>query len=149
MNIRPATLDDIPRIVEMAERFYPSSPYALFGPMQRESIAGLAIITMDSGVMLVADDDGLLVGMACIHVDHFLFNIDLKVGHELVFWIEPEYRGGLLAARMLKAIDAAVAARGAHINRMATLSGSPAQAGALYERMGYALTETYYSKRLN
>lgn len=150
MVIRPATMDDVPRIVEMAERFYPTSGYPdLYGPMARESAAGLAIITMESGVMLVAEHDGELVGMACVHIDHFLFNAAIKVGHELVFWIEPEHRGGMLAVRMLRAVDKAVADRGAQVNRMAILSTSPDQAGALYERLGYARTETNFSKRLH
>ena len=85
--------------------------------------------------------DGELVGMACVHIDHFLFNAAIKVGHELVFWIEPEHRGGMLAVRMLRAVDKAVADRGAQVNRMAILSTSPDQAGALYERLGWTALE--------
>lgn len=154
-SIRSATMDDVPRIVEMAERFYATSGYPdFYGPMAKESAAGLAIITMqgapefgvEPGVMLVAEHEGELVGMACVHIDRFLFNSSVKVGHELAFWIEPEHRGGRLAARLLCEIETAVAARGATVNRMATLATSPPQAAAIYERMGYTRSESFYSK---
>lgn len=144
--IRPATIDDVPRIVDMARRFYDASGYAdLFGPMAQESAAGLAIITMESGVMLVAEVDGDVVGMACLHVEPFLFNPERTIASELAWWIEPEHRGGMLAARMLKAINEACEARGA-VPRMATLAGSPPQAEALLNRAGYRLTERYYTR---
>lgn len=144
--IRPATRADIPRIVEMAQRFYDASEYpAVFGPMAKESAAGLAIITMDTGILLVADEGGEVVGMVCLFVEPFLFNPERTIASELAWWIEPEHRGGLLAARMLRAVNAACDAIGA-IPRMATLAGSPPQARALIERMGYAHTESYYTR---
>lgn len=146
--IRVATRSDIPRIVEMAERFYPLSGYVAIAPMSKESIAGLAILTMESGVMLLAEHAGEVVGMVCLHVDHFLFNIEVKIAHELVFWVEPEHRGGLLAMRLVKAAEKAAAERGATWNRMATLASSPPQAAALYGRMGYAPSDSYHLKRI-
>ena len=146
--IRYATRDDIDRIVEMAHRFYPESGYASIAPMKDENVAGLAIITMDTGVMLVAERDGELIGMASLHLDPWMFNPDALVAHELVYWIEPEHRGGMLAVRMLKAIEQACREKGAVAIRMATLAGSPESAGALYERAGFPLTERYYTKRL-
>lgn len=148
MIIRPATLGDVDAIVAMSQRFYDASDYpALYGPMAKESAAGLAIITMDTGVMLVAEEAGAVVGMVSLHVEPFLFNPDSpkKTASELVWWIEPEHRGGMLAARLLKAVNAACDAIGA-IPRMATLAGSPPQAGALLQRMGYTPTETYYTR---
>lgn len=148
MIVRRATEEDIPRIVEMAERFYAVSGYERIAPMTKESVAGLAIITMGSGVMLVAEHAGAVVAMACLHVDHFLFNIGVKVAHELVYWIEPEHRGGMLAARMLKAIEQGAREVGASWVRMATLASSPPQASALYERMGYTPSESYFCKQV-
>lgn len=155
--IRKATHDDIPRIVEMARRFYPESPYpALYGDMPDSQAAGLAIIAMDGasggidpGVMLVAEDAGELIGMACLFADRATFNPAVRVNSELVFWIEPEHRGGMAAVRLLKAAENEAREKGVQVNRMALMSSSPAQAAKLYERMGYSLTECYYSKRLN
>lgn len=147
-TIRQATLDDVPRIVEMAQRFYPQSGYTKLGPMMKECAAGLALITMESGVMLVAESDDSLVGMVCLHVDPFTFNPNILIAHELVFWIEPEHRGGMLAVRMIKAGEQAAAECGAKWNRMATLAASDEAAGVMYERMGYVRSESYYVKEL-
>lgn len=156
MMIRKATNDDIPRIVEMAQRFFPESPYpALYGDMPDSQAAGLAIIAMqgapgiDPGVMLVAEDAGELIGMACLFSDRATFNPAVRIASELVFWIEPEHRGGMAAVRLLKAAEKDAREKGVQVNRMAVMSSSPEQAAKLYERMGYSLTECYYSKRLN
>jgi L-amino acid N-acyltransferase YncA len=145
--VRPATHDDIPRIVEMARDFYATTAYPdLFGPMANESAAGLAILTMQSGVMLVAETDGAVVGMVCLHVEPFLFNPDAgRIASELVWWIEPEHRGGTLAGRMLKAVNDACTALDA-VPRMATLASSPPQAQALLERYDYRETERYFTR---
>jgi GNAT superfamily N-acetyltransferase len=146
--IRNATHADIPRIVEMAQRFYPESPYPAIADMTRESVAGLAILTMESGVMLVAEQDGQLAGMVCLHIDPFLFNPAVSIAHEIVFWVEPEHSGGMLAVRLLKAAESAVKARGATWSRMAVLASSPPQAVGLYERNGYTRSESYYTKKV-
>lgn len=144
MHIRPATHADIPRIVEMAQRFYPTSGYERIAPLTETQAAGLVLVTMETGVMLVAESDGDIVAMACLHVEPFLFNPATTIAQEIVFWIEPEHRGGMLAARMLKAIDAACKEQGVDVIRMATLPGSPPQAAHLYERMGYTPSESYF-----
>jgi ribosomal protein S18 acetylase RimI-like enzyme len=146
--IRPATVSDVDAIVAMAERFYPTSGYGAIAPLAKESAAGLALVTMRDGVMLVAESDGKLAGMVCLFVEPYLFNVEVVIAQEVVWWIEPEDRGGMLAARLLKAAEAASRARGATVIRMATLATSPPQATALFDRMGYQLSETYYRKEL-
>lgn len=157
MIIREATMDDVPRIIAMAERFYPESPYPdIYGDMPASQAAGLAIVAIQGfaaagivpGVLLVAEDGDTLAGMLCLHIDPATFTPEVIAG-ELVWWVEPEYRGGLLSVRLVKAGEAAAKARGATVMRMAHLSTSPAQAGDLYERLGYRPSEVYYSKRLN
>ena len=146
--IRPATSDDVPRIVAMAERFYPESGFLAIAPLDPSQVEGLVIITMETGTMLVAEKGGEVIGMACLHVDHFVFNLSAKIATEIAFWIEPEHRGGALAVRMLSAIEVACRAAGAHWVRMAALPSSPPQAAALYARMGYAPDGIYFMKAL-
>lgn len=148
MIIRHAVDNDVDDIVAMAERFYPTSGYERIAPLAKVSAAGLAIVTMESGVMLVADEQTQLVGMACLHLEPYLFNTAVTIAQEIAWWIEPEFRGGMLAARLLYAAEAACRERGAHVIRMATLPDSPPQAAALYQRMGYAPSENYFIKGL-
>jgi N-acetylglutamate synthase-like GNAT family acetyltransferase len=148
MLVRRAMENDILGIVAMAERFYPTSGYERIAPMTKESAAGLAILTMESGVMLVAEDAGALVGMACLHIEPYLFNAAVTLAQEIAWWIEPEYRGGMVAARLLYAAEAACRDLGAHAIRMATLPDSPPQAAAMFARMGYTPSENYFLKVL-
>lgn len=149
MIIRKATHDDIPRIVEMAERFYASTDYPAIGPASKASLAGLAIITMESGVMLVAQTDhGEVIGMACLFIEPFTFNPSILVASELAWWIEPEHRGGALAGRMMRAIENECHGMDVNVIRMATLRNSPPQAAAIYERMGYAQSDSHYMRAI-
>lgn len=146
--IRPATMDDVDAIVEMARRFYPASGYAEIAPMAEVAPAGLAIVCMQTGVALVAEREGQLVGMVILAVTPFEFNVEVEIAHELAFWIEPEHRGGMLAARMVRAAEEACRARGVRVIRMAKLATSGDDVGKLYTMLGFAPSESYYSKVL-
>jgi GNAT superfamily N-acetyltransferase len=155
-TIRAATMEDIPQIVEMAERFYPESPYpAIYGDMPKAQAAGLAIVAMQGladsgiapGVMLVAEQDGVLIGMLCCHIDPATFT-PAVIAAELVWWVEPEHRGGMTAVRLLRAGETAARERGATVFNMAALATSPAEAREILKRLGYAPTHTVYTKRL-
>lgn len=146
--IRAATRDDIPRIVEMGRAFYAASGYEAIAPASIPSIAGLAILTMEQGVMLVAEVNGAVVGMACLFIEPFTFNPSVMVANELAWWIDPEHRGTLLAAKMLDAIECACREREVDVIRMATLENSPPQAATLYERKGYRRSDSHYTRML-
>lgn len=157
MRIRTATHDDIPAIVDMAQRFYPESPYpAIYGDMPDSQAAGLVIVMLEGmashgiapGVMLVAEKESALVGMLCLHIDVATFTPEVIAG-EIVWWLDPEHRGGMGAVRLVREGERAARERGATVSRMAVLGSSPAEAGAMLERIGYAPTETIFTKRLH
>jgi len=146
--IRNATHDDIPRIVEMAGRFYAQTHYVGIAPMAEESAAGLAILMMDQGVMLVAEADGAVVGMVGLFVEPFTFNIAKTMATELVWWVEPEQQRSGIGAELLAAIEPACRAKGADMIRMMCLAGQCEGAEAIYSRMGYTPSEHAYTKVL-
>ena len=155
-TIRPATMDDIPQIVEMAKRFYPESPYpAIYGDMPKEQAAGLAIVAMQGmaesgivpGVMLVAEQGDALVGMLCVHIDPATFT-PAVIAAELVWWMEPEFRGGMSAVRLVRAAEDDARAKGATVFNMCILSTSPPEAAELLKMLGYAPSHTVVTKRL-
>lgn len=144
-----AQVDDIPAIVAMAGRFYPESGYTSIDTLDVEAVAGMVLQTIDSGVMLVVErDDGSLAGMACLHIEPFIFNLRTVIAQELVWWIDPEDRGGLAAARLLKACEDACRARGANVMRMAVLPTSPEAATRMLCRFGFRPSENYFVKEL-
>lgn len=155
-TIRSATMDDMPQIVEMAKRFYPESPYpAIYGDMPEEQAAGLAIVALQGfaemgivpGIMLVAAEDEELVGMLCVHIDPSTFKPAVIAG-ELVWWVEPEHRGGMTAVRLLRRGEDEARQRGATVFNMGALATSPEEAHKIYLRLGYTPTHTVYTKRL-
>lgn len=148
MTARAATQDDIPRIVEMAARFYAQTRYVDIVPMAKESAAGLAILMMDQGVMLVAEHAGEVVGMVGLFIEPFTFNVSKTVATELVWWVEPEHQRGGIGMELLAAIEPACRARGADVIRMMCLAGQCEGAEAIYSRMGYTPSEHAFTKVL-
>jgi GNAT superfamily N-acetyltransferase len=148
MTIRKATHDDIPRIVTMAERFYAQTRYGEIAPMAKESAAGLAIVMMEQGVMLLAEHDGEVVGMVGLFIEPFTFNITKTMATEIVWWVEPEHQRSGIGMELLAAIEPACRAKGADVIRMMCLAGQCEGAEAIYTRMGYVPSEHAYTKVL-
>lgn len=148
MTVRHATKSDIPRIVEMSEQFYATTAYPALAPLAKESAAGLALIMIETGVMLVAEHDGRVVGMVGLFIEPFTFNVTVTVATEIVWWVAPDAQGAGAGRELLAAIEPACKARGAHAIRMMCLASSPPQAAALYARMGYMPSEHAFTKRL-
>lgn len=148
MLVRHATDSDMLAIIAMAERFYAETHYAAIVPLAPESAAGLAIVLMDQGVLLLAEREGAVVGMVGLFLEPFTFNISVQVATELVWWVEPEARETGAGVALLEAIEPACRRRGAHLIRMMTLHSSPPHAAALYKRRGYVPTEHAFTKEI-
>lgn len=149
MNIRPATEADVDGIVAMSSKFYATTSYRGFASMDEETVADLVRTLIDSGVMLVAEDAGELIGMAGLFVGPFMFNKHKLGAYEVVWWVNPSDQGAGAGKGLLLEIDSACREKGCSIIQMVTLSTSPPRAGAIYERLGYAHSETSYTKVLD
>ncbi len=89
MNVRPATRVDYPSLVAMGRRFYGTLPYADVPFCEASAVRWLDLMRQ-SGVLLVAEHDGAAVGMAGGLFAPFIFNDSVRVGSELMWWVEPE-----------------------------------------------------------
>jgi GNAT superfamily N-acetyltransferase len=148
MNVRDATESDVGAIVEMSSKFYATTNYRSYVNMDEDTVANLVRMLIETSIMLVAEDAGEIVGMAGMVVAPFLFNTSIKGAHEVVWYVSPDSRGGGAGKEMLRAIERSAKAKGCRIIQMLTLATSPAQAGQAYERMGYANSETCYTKEV-
>lgn len=146
--IRKATHDDVPRIVEMSRRFYATTSYAAMVPMADGDVEDIAAMLIDTGVMLVAEVDGQVVGMVGLAVMPFTFNRSARIAAEVVWWVEPEAQGAGVGQALLAAVEPACVAAGVHCIQMMILATSPPQAAALYERDGYRHSETSFTKEI-
>lgn len=146
--IRPATVADVPRLVEMACRFRRETAYARRARERPEQLAALAsgLIEGDRGIMLVAVDvDGAIVGMIGLLVfPHPVSGID--TAGELVWWIEPEQRASGLGRQLLDYAEAWARQMGAQDVQMIEPVGTGL--GQFYTRHGYDALEIAWVKRL-
>lgn len=147
--IRRATEADIPVIVAMSRKFYATTNYAALTPMSDEAVENIALMLIDTGVLLVAEHDGAVVGMVGLMILPFTFNPAVTMAAEVVWWVDPAAQGAGVGSALLDAVEPAAAERGADLVQMMTLSTSPPQAVALYERAGYRHSETCFTKRID
>ncbi len=141
--IRTATLSDIPALVRMGRAFVETGVDIPFDEnYASRSIQGM-MLAYDREVF-VLDLDGKISGMLCAAVaDSPLAPV--RVGVEIVFWIDPEARGRW-ANQFIQAYEAWAKNLGAHAASLSSLADVPV--GKFYERAGYCHTETTHSKVL-
>ena|ERR1051326_1213076 len=146
MLIREATDADIPRLIEMGRRFQGATSYDASVTENGASLAALCVrlIESDAGLLLVADADGLPVGMIGAFLFPHHFSGRLTVG-EVFFWVEPEHRG--CGVRLLRRAERWAQERGALQIQMIRPQDA-VSVGTLYERLGYRPLEVAYAKEL-
>jgi RimJ/RimL family protein N-acetyltransferase len=148
MTVRQATEMDIPQIVDMAGAFF-FEMRAVELSFDEESAADTAmkLITSDDGSLIVAEMDGKLVGMAgAIAFSHYM-SASNKVAQEMFWWVDKEHRGGIVAMRLLRAMEDWAKERGCSSLTMICLPiDSPAE--EIYKRTGYRPLERSYIKEL-
>lgn len=146
MLIRKATLADVPVIVAMSDRFYATTSYHAWADFCPDTVADLAANLVENHVMLIAEEQGQVIGMAGLFVAPFMFNGSKAAAYEVVWWVNPDAQGQGAGKALLAAIEPACAERGANAIQMVALASSPPQAAAIYERMGFAHTELSFTR---
>lgn len=116
--------------------------------MDPDSVADLTRGLIDSGVMLVAEQNGCLVGMVGLAIASFLFNTEYRVAYEVVWYVSPKHRGGTVGMRLLTEMEKRCAEKGVSAIQMVVLRNSPDVASRMYERFGYERSETCFNKEL-
>ena len=77
------------------------------------------------------------------------FSPKAKIATEVVFYVAPEYRKQGLGEKLLKQTENVARQLGVHLLSMVHLdSVSPEKAEALYNKHGYAKSETVFTKEL-
>lgn len=146
-DIRQATKEDLPDIMEMGEKFYNESPYAALKPFNYKGMEAYAIQLINDHHFLIALKNEEAVGMAAAYMAFLPINPDLFVSSEVVFWVNPEHRGSSLAIRLMGALEKAVGEEEPDACFMSAMSSSPAVTDKLYKKMGYEPTETAYMRK--
>lgn len=146
--IRKATQNDLRRVVEMAEKFYPQTAYIQLAPFNANAAATLASALIDNGILLVAEVEREVVGMVGLVLAPFPFDPNKVGAYEIIWWIEPEYQSRGVGKELLQAIDPAAKKAGADFIHMVCMANSPIAAAAAYIKSGYDHTEMSFTKRI-
>jgi GNAT superfamily N-acetyltransferase len=143
--IRDATIEDVPRLVEMGQQFIAESEYAVHIRTNVQQLSALAtqLITSEDGAVLVADRDGMLVGMIGLIAFANHISGDRTVG-EVFFWVDPEHRGST-GVRLMKATERWARQQGAVAWQMIAPNE---RVGRMYAAQGFVPLETTWQRSL-
>ena len=143
--IRAATLEDIPRIADLAEEMHPEGDYRDV-PFCREMYEDFLAIALPQDIycLFLYEKEGEIVGAIMGSVFCYLFSPLLQAA-DMGFFVKKEHRGGLAAPRLVEAYEKWAATKNALKVRL-DVSTADTKAGAFYERMGYSFVGGNYSK---
>ena len=150
--VRRAFASDRARILEMALAFYATTHYAKMEsaaePPEGSIEQLIDQLLQPPHILLVAVDDGAIVGMVALFCSPHVFNRSIGAAHEVAWWVEPTARGRAVGAALLDGAESAARDLGAAYIQMIALPESPEAATTAYALRGYRLTEFSYTKRL-
>jgi N-acetylglutamate synthase-like GNAT family acetyltransferase len=106
MNIRLANKFDTPYIINMLRHFRDASPVEKIKECNNEQYISALYhsIIVGRGVAIVAEYDQP-IGMIMGYIDQNVWDPEIRVLKELVYWVEPAYRGTTAGYRLIKAYN--------------------------------------------
>lgn len=149
-TLRHASLDDVPKLMEMGRTLYTDSSYSLFGldPARAQQMLEKFIIEgQEQFLVLISHDEGRSVGALAAYAFSPLFSSD-KVATEVLLWLDPEYRTGHRGNELLDAYEYWAKLVGCRAAQYGLLSSADPRLARLYERRGAKETERVYLKEL-
>lgn len=148
MLIREAINDDVDAIIDMAEKFWQHTQFKN-EVFCRDTVMSKVYQCMDDDLCLVAQKNGFIIGFVCGVRGSILANDSVSAGTELAWWVEPEYRGSSAGVDLLTAIENKAKDTGIKYWNMAYMESSmPDKVKCIYQKMGYSLQESLYTKVL-
>lgn len=150
-NIYQATHADVDRLVEYGKCFWIQTNYFAAGvSYDVPTITRITHQLVDEGVVLFAEDDEQnLLGLMLVIITPFLMNENFETACEWVFYVDPAYRGVGLGAVLIDEAEEILRMRGVKFFTLVSLANvTPKNAERLYGMLGYAHSETNFTKDL-
>lgn len=136
--IRLANPDDIERLAHLGELMHHESRFARM-PYSTAKVRALLAMLIENpdGCLFVAERDGQVVGGFAGMISEHWFSED-QIASDLALFIAPDHRGGMTAARLLKAFTAWASERGAAMIQAGITTGVHVEASTrLYQTLGF------------
>ncbi len=149
--IRAATNDDIPAMVVYGDQFWTQTRYFAAGvEYDSETVLNQAFELIESGVVLMAEDQGRVVGLMLVIIAPFPMNMHYLQAIEWVFYVDPEYRRGGLGVKLIAEAEKRLIEKDVKFFTMVSLTNvTPKAANQLYESLGFEHSETNFTKDLS
>lgn len=145
--IRPATLSDLPALMDLAHLMHTESRFAPLPISEARTADTLArLMESEDGAVLVLEEGGRIVGGVVGAVtDHW--SLGIRVAGELAVFLAPDARRGRAAVSIVQAFERWAESRGASSIDMGITTGVHTErTGQLYERMGFSFKGMTYTK---
>jgi hypothetical protein len=136
-NIRNATLDDLPVMLDHAQVFIKF--YGL--EWHKPSVEALLINLISNGVVKIAFDNGVFMGAIGGIVVPNPWNVTQQVLQEMFWWVAEAYRGGSVGIRLLSSFENSFEG----IKVLSVLPQTPIKNGMLF-KLGYSIKEYAFVK---
>lgn len=145
-NIRLAEEADVEVILDMGRKFYSTMEMAKMIPFDDDAAVVQIFKMLDEGFILLGEKDGTPIGMIGFVFFDYLFNSAYRGCTEVMFWIEPEHRGGTLAARLIRESELLAVHEGCSLVVLSALETSPTTIESFYNKLGYSRSERAFVK---
>lgn len=156
VKVRPAQHEDVPAVVDLGARLHAESDTYREFPYSRMKARAIALRCLGSlmapaedAVLLVAEDEGRVVGMLGGYLSDGVFVDDMLVATDFTFYVEPKHRGTMAAVRLVKMFELWARTAGAtHISPGISTRIEDDRTQRFYERLGYAPSGVSMMKRI-
>ncbi|WP_137972002.1 GNAT family N-acetyltransferase [Pseudomonas sp. F(2018)] len=146
--IRAATAGDIPRIIELGRLLHRTSRYANHAYDDEVVGRSLQELIDGSGVVFVAERDGVVIGALLGGITEQWFSTDL-LAFEYAFFIEPSARHGIISMRLVNALTTWAELRGAKYLQIGVTTGINVEGTSrFYRANGFSDAGRFFEKEL-
>ncbi len=149
--IRPAVLNDLPRLQVMGAKFFEVSGLDRWFSFKPRCFSQVCTNFMenDQAVLLVAERQTGAIAMAAALAYPCWFDVDHLTCQELFWWVDPDFRGGPASDQLRQGLEDWARGRGCQTLEMGALEASrPEVMAHLYERKGYEPKERIFCRSL-
>lgn len=103
MKIRPANKFDLNNVLDMLRSFRNATPIDLMRECDNEEYVNKLFhhIILGGGIALIAENNNIPVGIIIGIKDQNIWDPDIKILRELVYWVEPTARGTSAGYKLL------------------------------------------------
>lgn len=147
MIIRPATLAEMPQMLQCAWQFLDTTPYSHI-PYDDASMTREFIRMMDCGLCILAMEGDTVIGGVGAVKGGMFFNESVSVAGERFWWVAPQARGNLsrVGFSLLLAISGAAKAAGCEYLMMLSLADDSVD--KIYSKLGFTEVERGFLRKL-